>query len=342
MPSLTPRDVGTRVVVRYRLTPARQRTERGPADTAPPGAGPSATDVLGVLEGWDAGVLRLRRHDGSVVEVVESAVLAAKPVPARPVTRRDVRALEAAAALAWLADEEERLGGWLLRASGGFTGRANSCLPLGAPPVPLVEAVAEVEDWYDVRGLPPRFQVVEPLDAGLTAQLDTLGWERFNPVLVLTADLPELDLAIAEAVRPAAALPPVRVEPEPDTDWLDAYHYRGGALPPGARSVLVRGDAVGFAAVREPSGRTVAIARGAVTSAPDGVGWLGVTAVEVTPDRRRLGLGTHVLGGLTRWAADRGAARVYLQVAEENAAARATYGRLGLVDHHRYHYRRRP
>jgi N-acetylglutamate synthase len=341
MPFLTPSDVGTRVVVRYRLRPAPRRTEGGPAAGTSPSGGPSATDVLGVLEGLESGVVRVRRGDGSVVEVAESAVLAAKPVPPRPVARREVRALEAAAALAWLADEEERFGGWLLRAAGGFTGRANSCLPLGDAPAAVGEAVAAVEDWYDARGLPPRFQVVEPLDAGLTAHLDALGWERFNPVLVLTADLPELDVAIA-AARPGWELPPVRVEPEPDAEWLAAYHYRGGELPPGARAVLARGDAVGFAAVREPSGRTVAVARGAVTSAPDGVGWLGVTAVEVVPDRRRLGLGTHVLGGLTRWAAGHGAARVYLQVAEENAAARATYGRLGLVDHHRYHYRRRP
>lgn len=341
MPFLTPSDVGTRVVVRYRLRPAPRSPEGGPVVGTSPGDSPSATDVLGVLEGLESGLVRVRRGDGSVLELAESAVVAAKRVPPRPVARREVRALEAAAALAWLADEEEHLGGWLLRAAGGFTGRANSCLPLGEPPVPVGEAVAAVEDWYDARGLAPRFQVVEPLDAGLTARLDALGWERFNRVLVLTAGLTELDVAIA-AARPRRELPPVRVEQEPDAGWLAAYHYRGGELPAGARAVLVRGDAVGFAAVREPSGRTVAVARGAVTGAPDGVGWLGVTAVEVDPDRRRLGLGTHVLGGLTRWAADHGAARVYLQVAEENAAARATYGRLGLVEHHRYHYRRRP
>jgi N-acetylglutamate synthase len=105
MPFLTPSDVGTRVVVRYRLRPAPRRAEGGPATGTPPGGGPSATDVLGILEGVESGIVRVRRGDGSVVEVAESAVVAAKPVPPRPVVRREVRALEAAAALAWLADE---------------------------------------------------------------------------------------------------------------------------------------------------------------------------------------------------------------------------------------------
>ena len=341
MPSPTPRDAGRRVVVRYRLAPATGRRA---------GDGPTATDVIGVLLSWEDGVLRLRPADGAVVEVAESTVVAARVVPARPVPRRDVRALEAAAALAWRADEEERLGGWLLRAAGGFTGRANSCLPLGPVTGPLPVAVAAVEAWYGQRGLPPRFQVPEPLGADLTAHLDAAGWERLNPVLVLTADLPDLAAAV-DAAQPDADPAAVHVSPAASPEWLATYHYRGSTLPPGARSVLERGDTLGFASIRAEggydeggwgeSGRTVAVARGAVTEGPDGRVWLGVTAVEVAPEQRRRGLGTAVLGGLTRWARDRGAGHVYLQVAEENAAARAAYERLGLAEHHRYHYRRR-
>jgi len=36
--------------------------------------------------------------------------------------------LEAIAAKGWRAPDEERLGGWLLRAAQGFTGRANGAL----------------------------------------------------------------------------------------------------------------------------------------------------------------------------------------------------------------------
>jgi ribosomal protein S18 acetylase RimI-like enzyme len=46
--------------------------------------------------------------------------------------------------------------------------------------------------------------------------------------------------------------------------------------------------------------------------------------------------------GLAEWGAGLGASAVYLQVAEENAAALAMYDRLGFVTHHTYHYRIAP
>lgn len=42
-----------------------------------------------------------------------------------------VEDLERAAALHWQAPETEPLGEWRLRAAAGFTGRANSALPVG-------------------------------------------------------------------------------------------------------------------------------------------------------------------------------------------------------------------
>ena len=50
--------------------------------------------------------------------------------------------LERVAAAHWRGTEEEWLGDWLLRAASGFTGRANSALPLGDPGLPLDDALA--------------------------------------------------------------------------------------------------------------------------------------------------------------------------------------------------------
>lgn len=49
--------------------------------------------------------------------------------------------LELLAARGWRGTEEDRLGTWLLRAAGGFTGRANSALVAGDPGRSLPEAV---------------------------------------------------------------------------------------------------------------------------------------------------------------------------------------------------------
>ncbi len=67
--------------------------------------------------------------------------------------------IERVAARHWRGTEEEWLGGWLLRAAEGFTGRANSALPLGDPGLPLDSALDAVVSWYRDRGLPPMIAV---------------------------------------------------------------------------------------------------------------------------------------------------------------------------------------
>jgi N-acetylglutamate synthase len=316
---ITPADIGRRVVVRYRLPNSDL-----------------ATDVLGRLEEWDDdGVLSVRRSDGVMVPVPMADVVVAKVVPARPVVRRDVRALEAAAARGWQALDTARIGGWLVRAAGGFTGRANSCLPLSSPGMALGEAVEQVERWYDSRELVPAFQIPGPLGAELDDHLDGAGWPASTEdVLVMVAPVE------AVASSHSADWPAVVVTSRPDAAWIATYHYRGQLLPPGALQVLVNADPVGFASV-DHNGSRVAVARGAVSDAPDGRCWLGLTAVEVVPDARRRGLGSHVMAGLAQWGQQRGATDVYVQVPEPNTVAVAAYRRLGFSEHHRYHYRRR-
>lgn len=320
--TLQPSDVGRRVVVRYRL--------------AAPVDGAHATDVLGELLDWSGGRLSVRTKAGAVVDVPETDVLAAKVVPARTVTRRAVHDLEAAAAEGWRATETGRVGGWLLRAAGGFTGRANSCLPLADPGMPVGVAIDAVEKWYRARGLVPAFQVPAPLGTTLEAALDQRGWPPpSEDVLVLTAELADM------AASTRGDLPPVELAPEPDDSWLAAYHYRGTTPPPNATSVLVNADVQTFAAVTV-DGRSVAIARGAVSDSPGGRRWLGITAVEVDPALRRRGLASHVVTALAEWARRHGATDGYLQVSEGNAGAIAMYQRLGFTEHHRYRYRRLP
>jgi GNAT superfamily N-acetyltransferase len=131
---------------------------------------------------------------------------------------------------------------------------------------------------------------------------------------------------------------PVDFSPEPDEAWLAAYRYRGAELPAGARQVLTNAEDVVFAAVRlgDPPAPSAAVARDVLTD-----GWLGVTAVTVEESHRFQGLATAVMGALQRWAAEQGGHSVYLQVAADNAPATAFYRRLGFIEHHRYHYRRR-
>jgi N-acetylglutamate synthase len=238
----------------------------------------------------------------------------------------DVVALERVAARGWRGTEEAALGDWLLRAGGGFTGRANSVLVAGDPGLPLPDAVDAVGAWYRERGLRPCAQLPGRQARAADAAFAAAGWERDEDVLVLTAPV---------TTSPDGGVP-VDLSPAPDDAWLAGYHHRGRPLPPTASAVLTNAEDVVFASVRlDPSPAPLAaVARGVVTD-----DWLGVTAVTVAEEHRRRGLATAVMAALQRWGADRGAQWVYLQVTSSSAPARALYRRAGFIEHHRYHYR---
>ena len=73
----------------------------------------------------------------------------------------EIRALEHAAALAWPGTEQHWHDGWLLRAGGGYTSRANSAVPLDFSAT--IAALPGVIDWYERRGLAPWLALPERL-----------------------------------------------------------------------------------------------------------------------------------------------------------------------------------
>lgn len=319
---VTPTDVGKRVSV-------RQLTGAGP------GAG-KFTDTVGVLTSWDDGVVLITRRTGERVSIPETALVAAKVVPAAPARRRGPAAsfgeLAHVGARAWQPAETEQLGGWRLGASGGFTRRANSVVPLGDPGLPLDEALERVRGWYGARGLPPYIQVssgAEGTQELLGAELARRGW-----VAEVTVEVRIGALAPLAEAAPDADVERVALRPVCDEGWLRGYH-RFSAPGPEVLHVLHTAPSVRFATVPGEGDVPAAIGR-CVT---DGR-WAGFMAVEVDPAHRRQGLATAVMTALARDALAGGASAAWLQVESENGAARAMYDRLGFVTHHRYqHFR---
>jgi ribosomal protein S18 acetylase RimI-like enzyme len=250
------------------------------------------------------------------------------------VDQDEILRMEAVAALGWRAPDEHRLGGWVLRAAGGFTGRANSVLPLGPPDRSLPDAVDEVDRWYRSRGLRPCFAIPhalpwpdgDPLEDLLVAR----GWPlREGPGIVMTARSAPVARLGGEVA--------VAVTSEPDDAWCAGYHYRDGPMHPMAATLLMSAPFQRFAAVPAGDGTVAAIGRVAVAEE-----WAGLTAMEVAPRHRRRGLATAIIGALARVAVEQGAADLYLQVDETNTAGRALYQRCGFTDRYRYHYRLAP
>ncbi|OKI09665.1 acetyltransferase [Streptomyces sp. CB02923] len=281
-------------------------------------------------------MLSVTRRTGEIIRITEAALVAGKTVPAAPARRRSPATsapeLDRVAARGWPPVESEWLGGWQLRASAGFTRRANSVAPLGDPGLPLDTALEQVRSWYAQRSLPAYIQVstgAQGTQEDLAAGLDRRGWTREVTAETRTAALAPVGDLDADVSR-------VALTRETDAQWLARYR-RSGEPGPEVVAVLHGGPSVWFASVPDEAGGAAAIGRCVV----DGR-WAGFAAVEVGPEHRRRGLATAVMAALARKALDEGASAAYLQVETDNHDARALYDRLGFVTHHHYHHWRAP
>ena len=298
--------IGRRVVVRHRV-------------------GDKQTDAVGELsaDGADL-VVQTRRGPVRVARSAVTAVRAIPPAPARRASLTAIARLEELCADAWPAFVDERLGAWRLRATGGFTARANSALAIGDPGLPTAAALAAVRTFAERHGITPRVQAPagSPWDKAVAAQgwvLD-VGHAAGSVVSVQVADLD--GLAVGHAADGAA----VEVGPPTDAWWRLVL---GGPPTPAQRHVLGGTGALTLTDAQRVvgAGRVVVVAD-----------HLHVSVLTVDPALRRRGHGTALLAAAARWGRGHGARWGVLQVAVHNTAALALYARAGWTEHHRYRY----
>lgn len=288
--------IGTRVAVRFRL---------------PPGSEPPLSDAVGHLISLDP-LVRVRTKTGEIVEFAAADALTVRRLTDVPVRNSQIRAVEHAAALGFPGSEHQWLDGWLLRAGGGATRRANSAVPLQMGV--SFATVPAIIDWYVARGLPPLLAIPDRM----VSLKDDTPTECETRTLV--ADLPADTIAAPERVV---------LTPHPDADWLAGY---GRDVSVEVLSAVADGEVL-FA--RHPDG---AVARAAVTESPDGTRWVGISDVHVADGQRGRGLGRAVGTALLAWAGQRGATRGYAQVrdgTETTAGALGLFTALGFTAQHR-------
>jgi GNAT superfamily N-acetyltransferase len=334
---------GMRAVVRRRIDRSGHGSGEGSGEGSGHNSGEGVTDALGDLVAIDADTVSVRTRKG--VEVIARAdVVAAKEVPPRPERRGaphlavSMHDLERVMVEGWPPLERANLGGWLLRAGGGFTGRANSVLPVGDPGMSLTDAIDHCESWYDARGLRPLFALFGPV--GSVIDEDPLGrellaqaYEPFKSTVVLTAATRKLP---SEVSHPIGAQ--VQLEPAPSPQWRAAWAAQDGtsdleSARPEVWSVMTGSADQLFASVAGADGAVMGIARFAF-----GAGWAGVSALWVAPEHRRRGIAMQLMGALADESRSRGIRSVYLQVLKASLPALGLYERLGFSPHHEYRY----
>ncbi|WGW10566.1 GNAT family N-acetyltransferase [Saxibacter everestensis] len=340
---------GTRVVVRYSLTSG------------------GLSDALGTVTANSAEALTVHTRSGDI-SVPHTSIVLGHEVPPAPERRGAAHRALGPSGLqrifaatwrpresAWLhadnvrqelagaegeADEsgETRERGWLLRAAGGYTSRANSALALddpGMPPGPTIEAVSR---WYSERSLTPAVCVfavqgeVHPAEAAL----DEAGWQSAKPTVAMTAASIEV---AGGAIRPADLQSPdwaCVLSDEPSDDFYAGLgHPTAEGRPTPLHELLTCAPQQMFLTVSSvANGQPAGIARLAISQR-----WAVLSDVNVNPVIRRGGVGTLMVRLLAAHAYQQGFRSLALQVEEQNEAALRAYQNLGFTEHHRYHYR---
>lgn len=239
-------------------------------------------------------------------------------------------AVEEACLNARPSPKEIRLGGWLLRASGGPTRRTNSLNPLRGSRDDPAAVIAAADAIYRALGRPLIVRVPD-LVPEMDDLLDRLGYRAEGETCTLLAELKD---------REPSAGAGIDLSPRPDGAWFAAQASCEGVGSEMAswtyRASLDSLILPSLFARRTFEGRDVAVAYGVVHR-----GLLVLESVATHPNHRRAGHAKTLVENLLGWARRQGAEGACLQVVADNAAARTLYAKLGFHRLlYRYRYRR--
>ncbi len=241
----------------------------------------------------------------------------------------DAAFLEDLTLTCWPALMTVHRDGWLIRLSGGHTGRSNSVNVTAPGREPTADKIAFAESVYAAHGLPPLFRVTPLSPPDMPALLERAGYHAFD-----TSSVQVLGTLPDDAADPA-----VTVERAPTTTFRDAY-ARIRSVPAHEigpmRAILEAIPMPALYVSLAEGGRIVATAMTVVDR-----GWAGLFKVAVAPDSRGRGLGRRVTLAALAAAAPLGARGSYLQVASDNAPALALYAGLGFREVYTYTYFRK-
>ena len=153
--------------------------------------------------------------------------------PAETVRRLEELALNALPAL-----ESERYDGWVLRAAGGYTGRANSASPLNRGELKTADKILYTEDWYRSRALPPMIRLTpasQPPDLDMV--LEQGGYQVRDEGVSVQARSLNRSFAARRVVEVAESLVPeswlgILASFQPRVqEHFDAVHHLFSRLP---------------------------------------------------------------------------------------------------------------
>ncbi len=223
--------------------------------------------------------------------------------------------------------------GWLLRASGTDTRRANSATALQLSRLPLEEKIAFTEEWYRTQGQPAIFRLTEALaPPELDVLLANRGYALEVETWVMTRDLtegiPPGNYAIPEGAK---------LLERSESEGLDDIH-RMKAVSPALhaqdvkRQALWKGPQI-FLSLKTAHG--IASTGMARLEA----GHLGIFNMRTASKARDKGYASILVAYLLAWGLEQAATSAFLQVDQTNLAAIAVYRKFGFLPAYAYWHR---
>lgn len=223
--------------------------------------------------------------------------------------------------------------GWLLRASGTDTRRANSATAMQSSTLPLDEKIVRTEEWFRAHGQPAIFRLTEAIaPPELDGLLASRGYTREVETWVMTLDLstgiPPGDYHVPQGAK---------VLERNESEGLDDIH-RMKAVTPELRAqdlkrhALWKGPQV-FLSLKTING--VASTGMARLEA----GHLGIFNMRTASKARGKGYATILVAYLLAWGLELGAKNAFLQVDQENASAIVVYKKFGFTPAYSYWHR---
>ncbi len=247
----------------------------------------------------------------------------------------DIRALEELTLNTSPAIHQAFCDGWVMRASGTDTRRANSATCLAHAESAADDTIERIEGWYAMHGQPALFRLsAETSPAGFDDALAARGYTREVRTLVMVLDFAEDQVLDIDLPAGAKIL-----EREPDAGLADLHELKHSSPEAETRDrdrqALWRGPQV-FASLKTINGLAcTGMARLENAS-------LGLFNLRTAQRARRKGYATMLVAYLLTWGQANGATRAFLQVDEENAAAVALYRGIGFTERYAYWHRVAP
>ena len=231
------------------------------------------------------------------------------------ISRQDRVRMERAHVLAWPALRTETINGWLWRASGGGSQRANSVSAIDFTGNDMHAAIDTVEQRYRTLNMLARFQTFDDTaPANLPRALTERGYQDGDVTITLFKRL-----------VPASVPPGVEWRDHAWQEWRDVYlgaiTENRGAINQQILTAIPAPRAF-FACRRD--GEIISTALCVI-----GFGCAVIECVATRPDARRRGGAQAVLAAVQSWAARYDADSIGLQVVAGNLPAVRLYESLG-------------